>query len=162
MNECCGAKSEELCEALIAVVGNLAFVELEKEGQGQHVAVPDNYRRMKLSVARPFLGEMLIAVEPVLLHEITGNIYACDGGQPTFDHELDTLAELLNTLAGRLLQIIVPPTVGYELGLPVLPEKDEIFDLPFMSFEFHSIEKPEERRLIFTMVGQNLIREVMK
>ncbi len=128
MNECCSTHSEELCQTLITVVADLAFVELEQESQGQQVAVPDDYGRMKIPVAHPLPGEMFLAVEPGLLHEITGNIYACDEEQPTCDHELDTLAELLNTIAGRLLQIIVPPTVGYELGLPVLPENDEVFD----------------------------------
>ena len=126
--------SEELCQALITVVADLAFVELEQESQGQQVAVPDGYGRMKLPVAHPFAGEMLLAVEPGLLHEITGNIYACDEEQLTCDHELDTLAELLNTIAGRLLQIIVPSTVSYELGLPVLPENDEVFDAPGHEF----------------------------
>ena len=145
--------SEKLCQALIAVVADLAFVELEKESQGQQAAVPDYYGRMKLSVAHPLAGEMLLAVEPGLLHEITGNIYACDEEQSTCDHELDTLAELLNTIAGRLMQVIVPPAVSYELGLPVVPESDEVLDAPGMSYVFHSVDRPEERRLIFTVVG---------
>jgi hypothetical protein len=162
MNECCSTHSEELCQTLITVVADLAFVELEQESQGQQVAVPDGYGRMKIPVAHPLAGKMFLAIEPGLLHEIAGNIYACDDKQLTCDHELDTLAELLNTIAGRLLQIIVPSTVSYELGLPVPPENDEVFNAPGMSFVFHSIDRPEERRLIFTVAGQNLISEVMR
>lgn len=153
--------SEKLCQTLIAIVANLAFVELEQESQGEQAPVPDYYGRVKLSVANPFTGDMFIAVEPGLLHEITGNIYACDEERSTCDRELDTLAELLNTIAGRLMQAIVPPAVSYELGLPVVPESDEVLDAPGMSYVFHSVDRPEERRLIFTVAGENLIREVM-
>lgn len=158
MSECCSTHYEELCQALIAVVADLAFVELEKESQGQQVAVPDDYGRMKLSITHPLAGEMLLAIEPGLLQEITGNIYSCNEEQPTCDHELDTLAELLNTIAGKLMQVIVPPAVSYELGLPVIPGSDEALAAPSICFVFHS----EERRLIFTVVGQNLINEVMR
>ncbi len=113
---------------------------------------------MKLPVVHPLEGELLLAVEPGLLQEITRNIYGLDAEQPTGDHELDTLAELLNTMGGNLMRVIVPPTVKYELGLPVVPGNDGTSDAPGLSFVFCY----EERRLIFTIVGQNLISEVMK
>ena len=99
-----------------------------------------------------------MAVEPGLLQEITRNIYGLDAGQPARDRELDTLAELLNMIGGRLMQVIMPPTVKYKLGLPALPESGGRSDDPGMCFVFRS----EERRLIFSIVGQDLISEVIK
>jgi hypothetical protein len=81
-----------------------------------------------------------------------------DAEQPTSDHELDTLAELLNTIGGSLMRVIVPSTVKYELGLPVVPGNGRKSAAPGLNFVFCS----EERRLIFSIVGQNLISEVIK
>ncbi len=58
----------------------------------------------------------MLAAEPDLLQEITRNIYGLDAEQPTSDHELDTLAELLNTIGGSLMRVIVPSTEPGEVA----------------------------------------------
>jgi hypothetical protein len=158
MTECNSDRAGRLCQALIAVVADLAFIKLEEEHQDRQAAVPARFWKMKLPVVQPLAGELLLAVEPALLQEITRNIYGLGAEQPTRDRELDTLAELLNTIGGKLMQVIVPPTVKYELGLPVLAVNDGTLTVPGMCLLFRS----EEKRLIFSIVGQNLISEVMK
>ncbi|MGD0621679.1 MAG: hypothetical protein ABSA82_04340 [Thermacetogeniaceae bacterium] len=159
MTECCNSdRAGRLCQALIAVVADLAFIELEEEHQDRQAAVPARFWKMKLPVVQPLAGELLLAVEPALLQEITRNIYGLDAEQPVRDRELDTLAELLNTIGGKLMQVIVPPTVKYELGLPVLAVNDGTSTVPGMCLVFRS----EEKHLILSIVGQNLISEVMK
>ncbi len=143
---------------MITVVADLAFIELEEQRQDAQVTVPAHFWKMRLPVVHPLEGDLLLAAEPDLLQEITRNIYGLDAEQPTSDHELDTLAELLNTIGGSLMRVIVPSTVKYELGLPVVPGNGGKSEAPGLSFVFCS----EERRLIFSIVGQNLISEVMK
>jgi two-component system chemotaxis response regulator CheY len=154
---CSGDRTGRLCRALIGVVADLAFIELAEEHQDPQATVPDHFWKMKLPVVHPLEGELLLAVDPGLLREITCNIYGLDSEHPIGDHKLDTLAELLNTIGGSLMRVIVPPTVKYELGLPV-PGNGGALDAPGLNFVFCS----EERRLIFSIVGQNLISEVMK
>jgi len=185
MNECCSSdRSARLCQTLMAVVADLAFIELKAAGHEKQAAVPAHFWKMKLQIVRPQKGEMLLSVEPGLLREITRNIYGFKTGQPTRDQELDTLAELLNTIGGRIMQMIVPPNVKYELGLPAVwdagcwmwdvgkegigvananqkptsPLAPGTSRAPGMSFIFRF----EERRLIFSVVGNKLIREVIK
>jgi hypothetical protein len=153
-----GNQVGRLRKVLMAVVADLAFIVLDAERRDGPVTVPAHYWRMKLPVAHPLEGELLLAVEPGLLQEITRNIYGLDAGQPTSDHEMDTLAELLNTIGGNLMRVVVPPTVKYELGLPVVPGNCETSGDPGLSFGFYS----EEGRLIFSIFGQNLISEVIK
>jgi hypothetical protein len=153
-----GNQVGRLHEVLMAVVADLAFILLDADNRDGPVTVPAHYRRMKLPVILPFEGELLLAIEPGLLREITRNIYGLDAEQPPSDHELDTLAELLNTIGGNLMRVVVPPTVKYELGLPVVPGNGETSDDSSLNFGFCS----EEGRLIFTIVGQHLISEVIK
>jgi hypothetical protein len=159
LTKCCnGNGALRLCQALITVVADLAFLELEEERWDPQATIPDHFWKMKLPVVLPFEGELLLAVEPGLLQEITCNIYGLDTEQPNSDHELDTLAELLNTIGGNLMRVIVPPTVKYELGLPATPGNSGVSGAPVLNFVFRS----EERRLIFSVVGPKLISEVMK
>jgi hypothetical protein len=140
------------------VVGELAFIELEEESRDTQATVPAQFWQMTLPVVHPLEGDLRLAVDPSLLQEITRNIYGLDLEQPTGDHELDTLAELLNTISGSLMRVIVPPTVKYDLGLPVEPGSGGTSNTPGLSFVFCS----EQRRLIFSIIGQSLISEVIK
>jgi hypothetical protein len=157
MNKRRNDRARELCQNLIAVVADLAFVDLVRDQQADQNGY-DGYWKMMLEVHQPLEGEILLAMEPALLREITNNIYGFDEEQLTREHELDTLAELLNTISGRFMQVIVPPTTGYTLGLPFFVEN---YALPVnegsVSFAFHS----DEGRLILSLLGRKLIDEVI-
>jgi hypothetical protein len=103
-----------------------------------------------LPVKRPMSGRMAIVVPRSLLLSIVDGFYGEAGTESAFlDGQelqvsdqimLDTLAELLNTIAGRMMNLIVPANDIFELGLPEhgkgypevrkdTPCKEHVFDI---------------------------------
>ncbi|XPV76878.1 MAG: hypothetical protein ACNI27_02850 [Desulfovibrio sp.] len=81
-----------------------------------------------LAVKAPMKGKLTFVVPRSLLVNIVDGFYGEAGTEAAFlegsnvqatdQIMLDTLAELLNTIAGRTLNLIVPANNVFELGLP--------------------------------------------
>lgn len=146
----------KLCQTLINVVADLSFICLT-EHPGADLPPDTNLQPQAiLPVRQPFAEKFLLTVEWPLLQEMTCNIYGLEAEELTKNNQIDTLNELLNTVAGRFMQILTPPTMQFELGLPVLNTDDAIADEPALNLAFCS----DQGYLVFSLIGHNLIGEV--
>lgn len=150
--------TRKLRQALIEVVADLSFICLMEQPGGD--LPPDTGRQLHamMPVHQPFEEKFLLTLESRLLNEMTCNIYGLKAEQLTKEHQMDTLSELLNTIAGRLMQILVPPSIQFELGLPVLDIDDTISNESALNLVFNS----DEGYLVFSLIGSNLNSEVRK
>jgi CheY-specific phosphatase CheX len=136
-------------EIICDTVADFAFISLEERQDS--VTADSDRLQVILPVKLPVPGYFLLAADQELVDEIAGNVLEVD--QPTAAVRSDILSELLNTIAGRVMEGIIPKTVSYELGLPA----------PVQG-KFHSGEeelsycyRSETGDLIVTISARNLI-----
>jgi CheY-specific phosphatase CheX len=112
-----GHFSEALVTAVLETFENLAFMEPEYR--------PEKTERIfvealccNLPIRAPLQGDMEIAMNKDLAALIAGTIWSVQ--KTAVDEQMckDTVAELLNTIAGRFMKAIVPEDQVFELGLP--------------------------------------------
>ncbi|MGD0153880.1 MAG: chemotaxis protein CheX [Thermacetogeniaceae bacterium] len=150
--------NSKLCQALIEVVADLSFICLMELPGGEPPPNTGQQLQAMIPVHQPYKEKFLLTIESRLMQEITCNIYGLDAVQLTKEHQLDTLNELLNNIAGKFMQILTPPSIQFELGLPVLDIDRTISGEPALNLVFHS----DESYLVFSLIGTNLIGEVRK
>ncbi|MFZ5570550.1 MAG: chemotaxis protein CheX [Thermodesulfobacteriota bacterium] len=86
-------------------------------------AVPPRSYWCSIPVISPLKGSMLMIIPATLAVEITKNLYGwTDNAELTETVELDAIAELVNTISGRLLSFLLPEDQSFELGLPETSE----------------------------------------
>lgn len=72
-----------------------------------------------IPVLSPVQGAMFMEIPSALAAEITKNLYGwMDESEMTEKVEQDALTELINTIAGRLMSLLLPEDRTFELGLP--------------------------------------------
>lgn len=145
-----------LGKAITETVENMAFVQLLE--QDSHVLAQyslNNNRQVMLSIFEPVKGKLILIVSRNLMHELASNIYGPEMGDPSLEAQDDTIAELLNIIAGRFMKEITPPNQAYELGLPVIVgysagmEDDQIVNCVF--------ESEKGGCLVLFLAGRDLI-----
>jgi len=73
----------------------------------------------KVGVLSPLTGSVTVAFPEKTIVEITGDIYTCPlNDENRKDVYMDTVAEMANIIAGRLMSILVPDDTEFELNLP--------------------------------------------
>ena len=110
-------------EALKACVAdtleNIAFQEISSLASNPlPQAVLRSFRQGRINIYSPWQGTFVITLSPSLLKILTANIYGLDPETSESSMEEDTLAELLNTIAGAWMRAITDHNHPYELGLP--------------------------------------------
>ena len=100
---------EEMAFTLLCLKQNLSDADLK---------LPQ--RQVQIPIVSPVEGTFILSVTPNLLLEMTENIYGLAEDEITWEMENDTLAEILNTISGRVMKEIIPLDQTYELGLPFL------------------------------------------
>ncbi len=77
----------------------------------------------RIPVLSPVEGTMLMQIPASLAVEITKNLYGwMDDSELTETVEVDAIAELINTISGRLMVLLLPEDQSFELGLPETSE----------------------------------------
>ena len=105
---------EAMFEAASDTLENMAFMEV----------VPLKDRRdeqkyfSRLEILAPVEGVMTLIVSPQLSREIAEGLLDPDDEPPPVEMMLDTLAELLNTIAGGVMRKLVADDETFTLGLP--------------------------------------------
>lgn len=98
------------------ILENTAFTEV------MPVAVAPPYdgkaRGASLLVHDPVQGEFQLIMENSLLKHLASIVYGPVSGELTEQGEGDFLDELLNTIAGRFLSVILPADKSFTLGIP--------------------------------------------
>ena len=140
MYTCCSDGTESLCQILVMVVSNLARSLLTEE-RGE-------YLQIVLTVGYPAPGKYLLIMESGLLKEIIRNTHGYD---ELWNYgKFATSGELLNILAARFMQVIMPPTAKYELSHLIMVESSMIqHDETCTNFLFNLARK----RLVFSVIS---------
>ena len=109
-----------LLEAVSQALENMAFeeVDLVDETSMSRVEVGGNLWAI-LPIVTPLSGEMILSLSPECARRITENIYGTlEDGQLEKGADLDAVAEILNTIAGRFVHALVPSNQSFDFGLP--------------------------------------------
>lgn len=120
-----GDYGEALLTAVVDTFENLAFMEAEAATNG---SLSDDHIRCRLAIKAPTEGQLELRIGKDLAKRIAGTVWSMQ--QDDIDEQMlrDTVAEILNTLAGRFMKNIVPEDRTFELGLPEIltasPEQD--------------------------------------
>lgn len=112
-----GHFNEALVTAVLETFENLAFMEPEYRPEKTE-RIFDEAICCNLSIRAPRQGAMEIAMGRNLAALIAGTIWSVQKSTVDEQMQRDTVAELLNTIAGRFMKAIVPEDQVFELGLP--------------------------------------------
>ena len=118
---------EKLTEVLDETFGSMAFLGV-CEASAADCATAGSLREAQLLVTEPVLMELHLATSEALLRQMAETLYNFDADQIE-DHLInDLLAEILNTLAGRLMTALLPEQQTFALSLPELASEEERLD----------------------------------
>ena len=96
----------------------MAYEEVEFTDSDRLSADEDEYMWASLSVVEPFSSDISIALPFEFAEELTGAIYGEDMDELSPQDVNDSIAEILNTVAGGFLSEIIPADQEFTLGLP--------------------------------------------
>jgi len=118
-----------LMEAISNALENMAFEETEMADEHSEIPeTPDQLLWISLPVVKPISGAVVLRLSEKCAQRITGDIYAdLDIGDITEDSIMDALGEILNTIVGRFLTILLPAEQSFDLGFPKTGKGDPPF-----------------------------------
>lgn len=109
---------ETMVRAVIETLENTAFMEVSQIEQPASAPEKSNMLKVGISVHQPFPGALRLVMPSELVVTIAETLYN-PGDQQEIDILLfDVLAELLNTIAGRVLAEVVSHEYTFRLGIP--------------------------------------------
>lgn len=101
--------SNAVTRAVVESLENMVFMAVE----------PMRLIWGKVQILSPYRGAITVAFPEKLVYSITGEIHAQDvNGETNRALFMDTVAEMTNTIAGRVMSMIVPEDEEYEISLP--------------------------------------------
>jgi len=111
------ASVSEIFEAMVfAMVAPAEYSLVEKPAE-------EKLMRTSISVKTPITGQLHLQVPEKFAVHITKDIFGwMEEEDPPEKMVQDTLAELINTIIGRLMAKLIPENETFELGLPEISE----------------------------------------
>lgn len=82
------------------------------------VVYPVDFYWGSVEVLEPLKGKVTVAFPRSLAIELVHTIYGFEKGMITTDIIFDIIAEIANTVAGRLMNVLVPHSDTFELSVP--------------------------------------------
>lgn len=110
--QCLTALKQSLQETL----EEMAFVELTPLPAAPEFE--EGLRQVVIATLDEWDGQLWLRMDGGLLQEIIENVYAVESSEIDAAMELDMLAEVLNTLAGKVLRRLTAGDRSFRLGLP--------------------------------------------
>lgn len=108
-----------LTGAVTETIENMAFAEAVLQGRTNTLPVPGKGdRTVWLRVLSPVKGILFMTLSGELLKTLMENIYGMYGDGDPGETGRDTMAEILNTMAGRFMSLLTGPDRNFEIGLP--------------------------------------------
>ncbi len=108
----------ELSNSLAEVLESMAFMEAVPAESPYERPSPEHW--VTLLIHEPVQGEFRMQMSQQMLENIAESIYGLLGEGMTAQVLDDTLAEMINTVAGHFLNKALPEEQIYQLGLPEL------------------------------------------
>lgn len=101
--------SNAVARAVVESLENMVFMAVE----------PMRLIWGKVQILSPYRGAITVAFPEKLVFSITGDLHAQDVNSETNKALfMDTVAEMTNTIAGRVMSMLVPEDEEYEISLP--------------------------------------------
>ncbi|PLX84979.1 MAG: hypothetical protein C0617_05865 [Desulfuromonas sp.] len=113
-----GAVDEALVRSVTETLENMVFAEINPSEEKAWAASADPALWASLPLLVPLYGNLWLGMPRSLLVRVVTMAYALPEEELADRMLNDTLAEILNTLAGRLLNLLVPAHQTFRLGLP--------------------------------------------
>jgi hypothetical protein len=145
---------DELVRQSVAVtLENMAFMEVLPLTDETDSGIGASSMSARLLVLDPLQAEMILTLPIQLLRNIIDVVHAFPEEDVLEQIQADMLGELLNTVAGRLLNDFIPGNQSYRLGLPEVSEDRPVFcDGPSKTWIYDVEGEP----LTLTIVGSGL------
>lgn len=142
---------DELVRQAIAVtLESMAFMEVLPKTDETGSETVGGSMSARLLVLDPIQAEMVLTMPIQLLRNIIDVVHAFPEEDVAEQIQADMLGELLNTVAGRLLNDFIPGNQSYRLGLPEVSEDESVFfDGPSKIWQYDI----EGELLTFAIVG---------
>jgi hypothetical protein len=117
-----GADLEVLVEkAVVDTLENMSFLEvLKAEGDDSLTSSAVESIAVKQQVLDPVQAEFYLLMPRDLIITIAQMIFTMPREEVSEQQTEDVATELLNTIAGRFLNVFLPTDKSYKLGLPVV------------------------------------------
>lgn len=109
--------------AVAETLENMAFMEVVRD-ECPPSSLSVEVLSARLAIHEPTAGEVHLTMPHSLLAQVAEAAYALPAEALEEQILRDLLAELLNTIAGRFLTLLLPPEQSYRLGLPELEDAD--------------------------------------
>lgn len=106
----------------------------------------------KIEIFEPMQSSLIFFVRKELMIQFTEAVFGMlEDEMPAENQVLDNLGELMNTLSGRIMAMLIPPQQGFSLGLPIVGEGQ----LPDCKGEFVAVNCLIGDNLVFLYVPTN-------
>lgn len=119
--------SASMIKATTETLEYMAFLEVLPASGNVCLPPEEEALSSALLIHDPIQGELRLLMPKTLLGEICETVYAMPQEELADSVPADLLAEILNTIAGRLLDELIPDET-FRLGLPEVKEGWQIFD----------------------------------
>ncbi len=108
-----------LTSAVALTMENMAFEQADtlSPDSSTEESIPRNLW-VTLPIIKPLPGEISIQLSMDYARSLAGSLFEGSDNLPTDELVKDALAEVLNTIAGRLMTQLVPSKEEFEMGLP--------------------------------------------
>ncbi|MHC4870622.1 MAG: chemotaxis protein CheX [Planctomycetota bacterium] len=108
--------SETILRAVSETFEGMAFSEVEPASL--KLDLDSDLIWSKLAINSPFAGSITLVAPRQLLLSLTEDMFGIDKDELTDEMINDGLAEILNTLTGRIMAVVVQQEETFELGIP--------------------------------------------
>ncbi|MBN1970034.1 MAG: chemotaxis protein CheX [Candidatus Delongbacteria bacterium] len=116
---------QAMVETIEEIFESMMFMDaiaLEK-----NVTIESNYM-VRMLINHPFPGEIVVKLNEDLLIRMSSNLYLLEDDEISEKVKNDLAYEITNTIAGKLMDKLVPETSTFKLGLPEMTDSVFIED----------------------------------
>lgn len=131
MNQESNVVQASLISALTQSWENVTFEEIEIPAPDSSLpAIGPNTLWAAVPLLSPYKGELSLELPGELARAISGEVFDMVEAGPSLASMQDLMGELLNTVAGRFLDALLPPNTVFQLGLPETGQGRRTFSAP--------------------------------
>jgi len=113
---------EAICEAVSQTMEGMAFLEANPATDGFQPEVDEKLYHIHIETNNPPIRALIMVFPQSLANHITSFALGTEEEAPSIEVVRDTLAEVLNTVAGRFMSLLMPHDQAFSLGLPQFRE----------------------------------------
>ena len=105
-------------QAMTETFEGMAFLELSPDEEALSATSCPLSLWARVPALSPLKGEVTIILPESVANEITASLYSIFDGPIPPDKLKDTMGEIANTVAGKLISLLIPVDETFKLGMP--------------------------------------------